>query len=66
MVMKAMEAAEQLAKEGVSVRVINMHTIKPLDHKLVIESAEKTGKIITVEEANILGRIGLCCMRDCE
>ena len=58
MVMKAMEAAEQLAKEGVSVRVINMHTIKPLDHKLVIESAEKTGKIITVEEANILGGLG--------
>ena len=57
-VMKAMEAAEQLAKEGVSVRVINMHTIKPLDHKLVIESAEKTGKIITVEEANILGGLG--------
>lgn len=58
MVMKAMEAAEKLAKEGVSVRVINMHTIKPLDHKLVIESAEKTGKIITVEEANILGGLG--------
>lgn len=58
MVMKAMEAAEQLAKEGISVRVINMHTIKPLDHKLVIESAEKTGKIITVEEANILGGLG--------
>lgn len=58
MVMKSMEAAEQLAKEGVSVRVINMHTIKPLDHKLVIESAEKTGKIITVEEANILGGLG--------
>lgn len=58
MVMKAMEAAEQLAKEGVSVRVINMHTIKPLDHKLVIESAEKTGKIITVEEVNILGGLG--------
>ena len=58
MVIKAMEAAEQLAKEGVSVRVINMHTIKPLDHKLVIESAEKTGKIITVEEANILGGLG--------
>ncbi|MCR0179631.1 transketolase family protein [[Clostridium] innocuum] len=58
MVMKAMEAAEQLAKEGVSVRVINMHTIKLLDHKLVIESAEKTGKIITVEEANILGGLG--------
>ena len=58
MVMKAMEAAEQLAKEGVSVRVINMHTIKPLDHKLVIESAEQTGKIIADEEANILGGLG--------
>ena len=58
MVIKAMEAAEQLAKEGVSARVINMHTIKPLDHELVIESAEKTGKIITVEEANILGGLG--------
>ena len=58
MVMKAMEAAEQLAKEGVSARVIYMHTIKPLDHKLVIESAKTTGKIITVEEANILGGLG--------
>lgn len=58
MVMKAMEAADQLAKEGVSARVINMHTIKPLDHKLVIESAKTTGKIITVEEANILGGLG--------
>ncbi len=50
MVIKAMEAAEQLAKEGVSARVINMHTIKPLDHELVIESAEKQGRLLLLKK----------------
>lgn len=58
MVVKALAAAEQLASEGISARVVNMHTIKPLDKELIIESAMKTGKIVTVEEATILGGLG--------
>lgn len=54
----ALEAADRLAQEGVSVEVINMPTIKPLDEELVIESAAKTGKVATVEEHNIIGGLG--------
>lgn len=58
MVSKAIEAAARLKEEGIQTRLINMHTIKPLDTELVIESAKKTGKIVTVEEANIYGGLG--------
>ena len=58
MVPRALEAADKLAAEGISARVINMHTIKPLDEELVIESAQKTGHIITIEEASIVGGLG--------
>lgn len=58
MVIKALEATEQLEKDGISVRLINMHTIKPLDKEIIIESAKKTGKIVTVEESNVLGGLG--------
>lgn len=58
MVAKALEAAKSLTKENINVRVINMHTIKPIDKDLIIDSAQKTGKIVTVEEANILGGLG--------
>ncbi len=54
----AMEAARQLAAEGISVRVVNMATIKPLDEALVIESAKKCGRIVTVEEHEIFGGLG--------
>ncbi len=47
---KAFFAAEQLRKEGISVRLVNMHTVKPLDCRLILESARKTGALVTVEE----------------
>ncbi|WP_025680515.1 transketolase family protein [Paenibacillus massiliensis] len=54
----ALDAAEELAKEGVSCRVINMHTIKPLDEQAIIAAAKETGHIITVEEHSIFGGLG--------
>ena len=57
-VASALEAAEKLAAEGVSAEVINMHTIKPLDSELVLATAKKTGKVVTVEEHSILGGLG--------
>lgn len=54
----ALDAAEELAKEGVSCRVINMHTIKPLDEEAIIAAAKETGHIITVEEHSIFGGLG--------
>lgn len=58
MVQEALKAAEILAGEGVSVRVIDMHTIKPLDEALVLKAAEETGCIVTSEEHNIIGGLG--------
>lgn len=58
MVSASMEAAEKLAAEGVSAEVINIHTIKPLDQELIIESAKKTGKVVTAEEHSIVGGLG--------
>ena len=54
----SLEAAEKLAAEGIDAKVINMHTIKPLDEELVIASAKETGKIVTVEEHSIIGGLG--------
>ena len=58
MVNEARLAAEQLAAEGIHARVINIHTIKPLDEELVLKAAKECGKIITCEEHNILGGLG--------
>ena len=58
MVGMARQAREILAKEGVSVRVIDMHTIKPLDEELVLKAARETGAIVTSEEASVLGGLG--------
>lgn len=58
MVQCAYEAAEALAAEGISLRVIDMHTIKPIDKDIVLKAAEETGCIITSEEANIIGGLG--------
>ncbi len=58
MVDMALTAAEQLANEGISARVINMHTIKPIDHALVLDAAKATGAIVTAEEHNIIGGLG--------
>ena len=53
-----LDAAEQLKAEGINARVINMHTIKPIDREAVIKAVEETGKIITVEDHNVLGGLG--------
>ena len=58
MVQESLKAAELLAAEGISARVINMHTIKPLDEELVIKAAKETGAIVTSEEANIINGLG--------
>ncbi|MDA3615318.1 transketolase family protein [Polluticaenibacter yanchengensis] len=58
MVWKSVEAAKELAKEGISAEVINMHTIKPLDTEAVIKSLTKTGAVVTAEEHNIIGGLG--------
>lgn len=57
-VQMSLKAAELLEKEGISARVIDMHTIKPLDEELVLKAAKETGAIVTSEEANILGGLG--------
>ena len=57
-VQMALAAAEMLAAEGISARVIDMHTIKPLDTELVLKAAKETGAIVTTEEANVLGGLG--------
>lgn len=58
MVSKALEAAEELAKEGISARVINMPTIKPIDKDIIIKAAKETKGIVTVEEHSIIGGLG--------
>lgn len=58
MVAEAADATNQLAECGIDAEVINMATIKPLDEELVIKSASKTGKVITVEEHSIIGGLG--------
>jgi len=58
MVKEALEAAEQLAGQGISAEVINLHTIKPLDSELVLASVTKTGCCVTAENANIIGGLG--------
>lgn len=57
-VQMALKAAEALSAEGINVRVIDMHTIKPLDKDIVLKSAKETGAIVTTEEHNVLGGLG--------
>jgi len=57
-VARALSAAEILAQEGISIRVVNMSTIKPIDVDLLVECAEQTGRIVTVEDHNIIGGLG--------
>ncbi|WNG36155.1 hypothetical protein F0U61_22645 [Archangium violaceum] len=54
----ALEAASRLEAQGVSARVVNMHTLKPLDEAAILETAERTQLLVTVEEHNILGGLG--------
>ena len=53
-----LEAAEKLAADGIDAKVINIHTIKPLDEELVVSAARETGKVVTVEEHSVIGGIG--------
>lgn len=57
-VAEALEAAGLLAKEGIDARVINIHTIKPLDEELIVKAAKETGKVVTVEEHSVIGGLG--------
>ena len=54
----ALEAAEMLKEDGIDAEVINICTIKPLDEDLIIESAKKTGKVVTAEEHSVIGGLG--------
>ena len=58
MVYLALEAAAALAEEGISARVLDIHTIKPLDAELICKAATETGAIVTCEEHNIVGGLG--------
>ena len=58
LVNEALIAAETLAAEGISVRVINIHTIKPLDKELIVQAAQETGSIVTAEEHSVIGGLG--------
>lgn len=57
-VAESLEAARKLEKDGISARVINVHTIKPLDEELIAKAARETGKIVTVEEHSVIGGLG--------
>lgn len=57
-VCESLAAAEALAEEGIDARVINIHTIKPIDAELIQKAAKETGKIVTVEEHSIIGGLG--------
>ena len=55
---ESLQAAEKLAADGIDAEVINIHTIKPIDADLIVKSASKTGKVVTVEEHSIIGGLG--------
>ena len=54
----ALGAAEELAQQGISARVINIHTIKPLDEELLLQAASETGRVVTIEEHSVIGGLG--------
>ncbi|MGN1117795.1 MAG: transketolase family protein, partial [Acutalibacteraceae bacterium] len=58
MVYEAIEAAQALKAEGIDARVINIHTIKPIDEEIIVKAAKETGVIVTAEEHNIIGGLG--------
>ena len=65
MVQEALKAADLLAAEGIAARVIDMHTIKPLDEEIVKKAAEETGAIVVSEEHNIIGGLGAAVAEFC-
>lgn len=58
MVAEAIEAGKALAEQGINARVINIHTIKPIDRDIIVKAARETGKIVTVEEHSVIGGLG--------
>lgn len=58
MVNEAIEASKTLEEQGINARVINIHTIKPIDRDIIVRAAKETGKIITVEEHSVIGGLG--------
>ena len=58
MVSRALEAVKTLEKQGVDARLINIHTIKPIDRDIIVKAAKETGKIVTVEEHSVIGGLG--------
>jgi transketolase len=57
-VTESLQAAKKLAEDGIDVKVINIHTIKPLDEELVLAAAKECGKVVTVEEHSVIGGLG--------
>ncbi len=57
-VAEALAAADRLASEGIEAKVVNIHTIKPLDEELIVEAAKQTGKVVTIEEHTVIGGLG--------
>ena len=57
-VAESLAAAEMLAADGIEAKVINIHTIKPLDEELVVAAAKETGKVVTIEEHSVVGGLG--------
>lgn len=57
-VSSALEAAEKLAADGIDAKIVNIHTIKPLDEELIVAAAKETGKVVTVEEHSVIGGLG--------
>ena len=67
MVSRALEAVKALEKDGIDARLINIHTVKPIDRELIAKAARETGRIVTVEEHNIVGGLGeAVCSVVCE
>lgn len=69
MVGEAIQAVDALAGEGIRARLIDMHTVKPLDRELVVKAAKETGRIVTVEEHSVIGGLGeavaACLSEEC-
>ncbi len=58
MVAEALQASDELKNRGINARVINIHTIKPIDKDIIVKAAKETGKIVTVEEHSVIGGLG--------
>ena len=58
MVAEAIEAGKALAEQGIDARIINIHTIKPIDREIIEKAARETGRIVTVEEHSVIGGLG--------